>query len=263
MQVSRIESGKFNLNIQKDVDIHSLILQVIEDIEKKYMYTQKSKIVSIVFVPYNEEEESNNHEMDNSNIISEERDKDEKNDNKNSIMHHPLYIECDPQKISQIVFNLLDNAVKFTAEGQITVSTSFQRNGYSDNNKNISESNNIEEIASNTFTNTNNDIKENKNSIVVTIVDTGTGINTKIKDQLFEKFATRSAQGTGLGLYLSKKIVEAHRGKIWYEDPIENVNNKNKNNIIYCNKSSLTTNNKIQQQKKGAIFRFILPVVSI
>ena len=57
LQVSRIESGKFSLNIQKDVDIHSLILQVIEDIEKKYMYTHKAKKVSIVFMPYYEREE--------------------------------------------------------------------------------------------------------------------------------------------------------------------------------------------------------------
>ena len=52
-------------------------------------------------------------------------------------MHHPLYIECDPQKISQIVFNLLDNAMKFTAEGQLLYLLLF-KGIYSDNNKNIS-----------------------------------------------------------------------------------------------------------------------------
>ena len=57
LQVSRIESGSFSINIQKDVDIHSLIFQVIEDIEKKYTYTDKINKVSIVFVPYNKEGE--------------------------------------------------------------------------------------------------------------------------------------------------------------------------------------------------------------
>ncbi len=57
--------------------------------------------------------------------------------------------------------------------------------------------------------------------MVVTVHDTGVGINTQIKDQLFEKFATKSRQGTGLGLYLSKKIIEAHGGNIWYEDQFD------------------------------------------
>ena len=60
------------------------------------------------------------------------------------------------------------------------------------------------------------------NILVVTIQDTGIGINPRIKNQLFEKFATKSNQGTGLGLYLSKKIVEAHGGKIWVEALTEN-----------------------------------------
>ncbi|HVI21438.1 MAG TPA: HAMP domain-containing sensor histidine kinase, partial [Bacillus sp. (in: firmicutes)] len=136
LQVSRIESGKFSLNIQKDVDIHSLILQVIEDIEKKYMYTHKAKKVSIVFVPYNKEEKgigegrekgkykekksANNTDI----IVTDEIEKKEENDNKKkTITYHPLYVDCDAQKISQVVFNLLDNAIKFTTEGQISVYT--------------------------------------------------------------------------------------------------------------------------------------------
>src|SRR6185437_1443139 len=58
----------------------------------------------------------------------------------------------------------------------------------------------------------------NGNSITVTVEDTGIGINPHIKEQLFEKFATKSKQGTGLGLYLSKKIIEANGGTIWFEE---------------------------------------------
>jgi len=82
-------------------------------------------------------------------------------------------------------------------------------------------------------TSTSDYIDRNKNSIIVTVEDVGTGINKKIKDQLFEKFATKSTQGTGLGLYLSKKIVEAHGGKIWAEN---------------------------NEDGKGAKFSFILPL---
>jgi two-component system sensor histidine kinase VicK len=280
LQVSRIESGKFSLNIQKDVDIHSLILQVIEDIEKKYMYTQKAKKVSIVFVPYNGEKPEDQN-TGNSNIVSDEIEKKEENDNKKkTTTYHPLYVDCDAQKISQVVFNLLDNAIKFTAEGQISVytTTSYQkttdtihphRNKKMSLDNNNSNSNDDDDDAVANKTSTSDYIDRNKNSIIVTVEDVGTGINKKIKDQLFEKFATKSTQGTGLGLYLSKKIVEAHGGKIWYEEPNEAA-------ITSLRKSNWNSNDgddvnddirkhdhdqhdhNPQPQKAGSIFRFRL-----
>jgi signal transduction histidine kinase len=45
--------------------------------------------------------------------------------------------------------------------------------------------------------------------------DTGIGINSEIFPRLFTKFATKSFEGTGLGLFISKSIIEAHEGKIW------------------------------------------------
>ena len=59
---------------------------------------------------------------------------------------------------------------------------------------------------------------QKKDMVLVTVQDTGVGINSKIKDQLFEKFVTKSNQGTGLGLYLSRRIVEGHGGRIWFEE---------------------------------------------
>ena len=71
--------------------------------------------------------------------------------------------------------------------------------------------------------------------IIVTVRDTGEGIDPKIQPRLFSKFATSSIQGTGLGLYISKSIVEAHGGSMWAE-----------------NKSD---------RRGGATFHFSLPVI--
>ena len=92
---------------------------------------------------------------------------------------------------SQVVYNLLNNAIKFTNEGSITISV--KRKG---------------------------DKVENKKAIVVSIKDTGKGIDSEMLPRLFTRFATKSFSGTGLGLFVSKYIVEAHGGEIWAENNV-------------------------------------------
>jgi two-component system, OmpR family, sensor histidine kinase VicK len=89
-------------------------------------------------------------------------------------------IEADKSRINQVILNLLGNAIKFTNAGTVTVAA---------------VTNNYE--------------------VLVSITDTGTGIDSEIISRLFTKFATKSTTGTGLGLFISKSIVEAHGGKIW------------------------------------------------
>jgi two-component system, OmpR family, sensor histidine kinase VicK len=246
LQVSRIESGSFSINIQNDIDIHFLISQVIEDIEKKYAYTDKVNRVSIIFLPH-----------------VEKREKKGKKENNNQ--NSSFYIDCDSQKISQVIFNLLDNAMKFTAEGKIIVSTTINElansidnnlssnpdddsQKYYDGNNTYHKNKNKDNFEGNDkdYT-TNGNGNGNRNSITVTVQDTGIGINPHIKDKLFEKFATKSKQGTGLGLYLSKKIIEAHGGIIWFED--SNGNNQIENNITSSS-----------DKRRGTLFRFRLPL---
>lgn len=57
-----------------------------------------------------------------------------------------------------------------------------------------------------------------RNEVVVQVRDPGAGIDPDIKGRLFEKFASKSSGGTGLGLYLSRRIIEAHGGRIWCRD---------------------------------------------
>jgi K+-sensing histidine kinase KdpD len=106
------------------------------------------------------------------------------------IKNEPLIIEADIGRITQVVNNLLNNAVKFTQKGSIIVSTQTT----------------IKEDRHN---------HNHNNEIVISIQDSGSGIDSEILPKLFFKFTTKSDQGTGLGLYISKSIVEVHGGKIW------------------------------------------------
>ena len=94
-----------------------------------------------------------------------------------------VYLQADRGRITQVVANLLDNAAKFTKEGTITIS-----------------------------------VEKENGQVIVSVQDTGAGIDGDIMPRLFSKFATKSDKGTGLGLFISRSIVEAHDGRIWCEN---------------------------------------------
>jgi signal transduction histidine kinase len=101
----------------------------------------------------------------------------------------PIFIEADKGRIAQVVTNILNNAIRFTSDigGDIRISVEMK------------------------------DSKE----VLLQIKDTGKGIDSEILPKLFSKFATKSIGGSGLGLYISKSIVEAHRGRIWAYNNLE------------------------------------------
>lgn len=150
LDVSRIESKSFKMKKEKG-DIKKLAEEAIQDAIFA-MRGNKSQVVKVHL----------------ENNLPFERD-----------------VTFDNQRIRQVLTNLLDNAIKFTDQGTITVSVG----------QSVEDSDHLE----------------------IKVIDSGAGIHESIKDRLFEKFATKSemAGGSGLGLYLSKAIVEAHGGKIW------------------------------------------------
>jgi two-component system, OmpR family, sensor histidine kinase VicK len=97
-----------------------------------------------------------------------------------------LLIEADKERISEVISNLLSNAIKFTKEDAIFISIEKRKDDNNDNN----------------------------NYALVTVKDTGEGIDPEILSNMFSKFNTKSFEGLGLGLYISKHIVKAHGGKI-------------------------------------------------
>ncbi|HEX5982072.1 MAG TPA: sensor histidine kinase, partial [Nitrososphaeraceae archaeon] len=94
-----------------------------------------------------------------------------------------LKVSGDKERINQVVSNLLSNALKFTDEGFIKIK-----------------------------------IENTNNNVIISVEDTGSGIHPEIFPRLFCKFATKSDKGTGLGLYISKNIIDAHGGKIWAQN---------------------------------------------
>jgi signal transduction histidine kinase len=93
----------------------------------------------------------------------------------NSILLHG-----DKGRITQVICNLIDNALKFAKLGKISI---------------VSE--------------------RIDGKVKVSVKDDGSGIDPEVLPRLFSKFVTKSSQGTGLGLYISKNIIEAHGGKMW------------------------------------------------
>jgi signal transduction histidine kinase len=131
------------------------------------------------------------------------------NDNRRKLLYkaseEEIIIEADRTRLIQVIYNLLHNAMKFTKEGSISV---------------IAEK---------------NEQNNNKKEVIVSVKDTGSGIDYEIFPRLFSKFTSKSSQGTGLGLFISKNIIEAHGGKMWAENNVDG--------------------------EKGATFSFSLPII--
>jgi signal transduction histidine kinase len=184
LDVTKIETN--NLNLQKELfNLNDLVSDIIED------YTNQLEDESKKFeckLLYREGDDN----------IDESEQGFDKNEKLN-----PLYVLADKIRITQVLSNLINNAVKFTTEGIIKI---------------IVEK------------------KDKDNKVYINVEDSGSGIDSSIISHLFSKFATKSKDGTGLGLYISKRIVEAHGGSIWAK------NNEN---------------------GKGATFSFSLPLVNL
>ncbi len=160
LDVTKIESRIFKLNTEL-VELNEVIANVVIDFE---------------------------------NLINNKKHDDNKNKNNVKIIYEPnrnnkIFINADKTRLTQVISNLLDNALKFTQGGFIIITTRITHKE-----------------------------KDNNDKVIVMIKDSGIGIDNEILPRLFTKFATKSDQGTGLGLFIVKKIIEAHGGRIWAEN---------------------------------------------
>jgi len=156
LDITKIESQSLKLNKEK-FNIKDVILSSISDI--------KAQITS-----------SNPEQLNNLHIIYNPKD---------------ISVFADKNRITQVIFNLLSNSLKFTENGTITIESYVEKDKAKD----------IEYV-------------------VVNITDSGQGIDPEILPRLFTKFVSKSFEGTGLGLFISKSIVHSHNGEIWaYNNP--------------------------------------------
>lgn len=171
LDATRLEIGMLKL-IKSEFNLTNIAREVINDIKKKdYISTKnnaKSKLKPKI---------------------------------KSIFPSRPIMIHADRERIAQVIINLLNNAIKFTNSGTITVSIN----------------------------------PPVRNLVTVNVKDSGKGIDPKIQPTLFQKFSTMSDKGIGLGLFISKNIIEAHGGSI-----------TGKNN----------------KDARGATFSFTLPTVT-
>jgi signal transduction histidine kinase len=144
LDIARIESGTLHLNIQ-EFNLNDVLSPIVHDARNDIKKRDKEYVI-IHYVP-----------TDN-NIV----------------------LKGDKDRLSEVMWNLLDNATKFTEKGAISIVT-----------------------------------MKDDNYITITIKDSGSGIDSDVLPKLFNKFVTKSEKGTGLGLFISKSIIKAHGGKIW------------------------------------------------
>ena len=150
LDIARIESGSLQIR-KSQFNLKDIILPLVEDFRKQI--------------------DSLRPEDKNVKIIVSQLEGD-------------ITLYADRERITQVVSNLLTNALKFTDSGTISIKAERMDGG----------------------------------DVSISVTDTGSGIDPAIMPRLFTKFATKSHKGTGLGLYISKAIVEAHGGKIWAEN---------------------------------------------
>ena len=156
LDVTRIESQSLRLNKEKFI-LNDLVSSIVEE----YNYESRSKNkINIILL---------DSPTEGNNII---------------------IVYADRHRITQVISNLMENAIKFTKEKGGTVSINIKKN-------------------------------ENDSWVTVSIKDTGSGIDPDIMPRLFTKFTSKSFKGTGLGLFICKSIIEAHGGKIWAENNVD------------------------------------------
>ncbi|HEX5978675.1 MAG TPA: HAMP domain-containing sensor histidine kinase [Nitrososphaeraceae archaeon] len=207
LDATRIESHSLQIRRER-FNLNDVILNIIEDYRKQ-IANGKNGDVKFMYELANSSASSNSSANRN---------------NRNNSSSITLVVEADRQRLIQVISNLLDNAIKFTEEGAVAISTDIRKR-----KEDVDKEGEVKEV-------------------IIAVKDTGTGIDPELMPRLFTKFAAKSYQGTGLGLFISKSIVEAHGGKMWAQNNTSIDDDHDSDSKTKCN---------------GATFYFTLPVTNM
>jgi two-component system, OmpR family, sensor histidine kinase VicK len=208
LDATRIESHSLQIRRER-FNLNDVILNIIEDYRKQ-IANGKNGDVKFMYELANSSASSNSSANRN---------------NRNNSSSITMVVEADRQRLIQVISNLLDNAIKFTEEGAVAISTDIRKR-----KEDVDKEGEVKE------------------EVIIAVKDTGTGIDPELMPRLFTKFAAKSYQGTGLGLFISKSIVEAHGGKMWAQNNTSIDDDHDSDSKTKCN---------------GATFYFTLPVTNM
>jgi two-component system, OmpR family, sensor histidine kinase VicK len=205
LDLAKIESNTLKLQ-RETFSLTELIFEAIAD-----MKSQLSSNEVMVNVEYNDR---STRAYNDSHKENEARDSDSR------ILYPngnppPVLVNADKTRIMQVISNLLTNAIKFTRGGKVAIIVDNNNNNNKTKARKEKEGGGEREVGQGQGEGELKQGEETGREIVVYFRDSGTGIAPEIIDKIFEKFVTRSEKGTGLGLFISRKIVEAHGGSIW------------------------------------------------
>ena len=180
LDVTKIETN--NLILNKELfNLNDLVFDIVEDYNNQLLNNKNIKLeYNIIY--FNEVNYSSNNK-------SEYIGKEQNNEKINEKIAKPIYLLADKMRITQVISNLLNNAIKFTSsekEGGI-IKIIVEKKCDNDEAK----------------------------KVFIHIIDSGSGIDSSILPHLFSKFATKSFHGTGLGLFISNNIIKSHGGYMW------------------------------------------------
>ena len=189
LDIARIESNRFQLD-KKLLNLNSSISNIVKDYgrrQNQHKAMDRTRLTSDVNAGNNDNKNKDTKIMEIKLVFQSKVKEGE-----------DIFVEADEERLTQVIDNILDNAFKFTdSYGSITVTLEKKQ-----------------EVQGQQQLGEKREQTEQQHAII-TIKDTGTGIDPEISPRLFSKFATKSHKGTGLGLYISKNIVDSHAGKLY------------------------------------------------